>query len=33
MGLVSQVFHEETLVGLPGHLGIGHTRYSTMGGK
>ncbi|MDP7673212.1 MAG: amidophosphoribosyltransferase [Dehalococcoidia bacterium] len=33
MGLVSQVFHEETLVGLPGHLGIGHTRYSTMGGS
>ena len=22
MGLVSQVFHEETLAGLPGHLGI-----------
>ena len=33
MGLVSQVFHEETLAGLPGHLGIGHTRYSTMGGS
>jgi amidophosphoribosyltransferase len=33
MGLVSQVFREETLVGLPGHLGIGHTRYSTMGGS
>jgi amidophosphoribosyltransferase len=33
MGLVSQVFREETLAGLPGHLGIGHTRYSTMGGS
>ena len=33
MGLVSQVFREETLSGLPGHLGIGHTRYSTMGGS
>jgi amidophosphoribosyltransferase len=33
MGLVSQVFREETLAVLPGHLGIGHTRYSTMGGS
>jgi amidophosphoribosyltransferase len=33
MGLVSQVFREETLNGLTGHLGIGHTRYSTMGGS
>jgi len=33
MGLVSQVFREETIAGLPGHLGIGHTRYSTMGGS
>ena len=33
MGLVSQVFREETLSGLPGHLGIGHTRYSTMCGS
>ena len=33
MGLVSQVFREETLAALPGHLGIGHTRYSTMGGS
>lgn len=33
MGLVSQVFREETLTGLPGHVGIGHTRYSTMGGS
>lgn len=31
MGLVSQVFHETTLAALPGHLGIGHTRYSTSG--
>ncbi|MQG88977.1 MAG: amidophosphoribosyltransferase [SAR202 cluster bacterium] len=33
MGLVSQVFREENLISLPGHLGIGHTRYSTMGGS
>ena len=33
MGLVSQVFREESLTGLPGHVGIGHTRYSTMGGS
>ncbi len=31
MGLVSQVFDERRLAGLPGHLGIGHTRYSTSG--
>jgi amidophosphoribosyltransferase len=31
MGLVSQVFDEPTLAALPGHLGIGHTRYSTSG--
>jgi amidophosphoribosyltransferase len=31
LGLVSQVFDETTLAGLPGHLGIGHTRYSTSG--
>ncbi|MDF1594766.1 MAG: amidophosphoribosyltransferase [Acidimicrobiia bacterium] len=31
MGLVSQVFDETNLAGLPGHLGIGHTRYSTSG--
>jgi amidophosphoribosyltransferase len=31
MGLVSQVFTEEKLATLPGHLGIGHTRYSTTG--
>ncbi len=31
MGLVSQVFNESVLAGLDGHLGIGHTRYSTTG--
>ena len=31
MGLVSQVFMEETLSTLPGHAAIGHTRYSTTG--
>src|SRR6266852_8450222 len=31
MGLVSQVFHERDLAKLGGHLGIGHTRYSTTG--
>ena len=32
MGLVSQVFDEERLAGLGGHVAIGHTRYSTTGG-
>jgi amidophosphoribosyltransferase len=31
MGLVSQVFDEETLASLRGHLAVGHTRYSTTG--
>ena len=31
MGLVSQVFDEEDLSALPGHMAIGHTRYSTTG--
>ncbi|MBV6457119.1 MAG: Amidophosphoribosyltransferase [Fimbriimonadaceae bacterium] len=31
MGLVSQVFDEEILSTLPGHLSVGHTRYSTTG--
>src|SRR5215212_8755547 len=31
MGLVAQVFDEPTLSQLPGHLAIGHTRYSTTG--
>ncbi len=31
MGLVSEVFREDTLPRLPGHLAIGHVRYSTTG--
>jgi amidophosphoribosyltransferase len=31
MGLVTQVFTEPILARLPGHLAIGHTRYSTTG--
>ena len=31
MGLVSQVFNEGVLDSLPGHLAIGHCRYSTTG--
>jgi amidophosphoribosyltransferase len=31
MGLVAQVFEEETLQTLPGQLAIGHVRYSTTG--
>jgi amidophosphoribosyltransferase len=31
MGLVSQVFTEEDLTALPGHMAMGHTRYSTTG--
>ncbi len=31
MGLVTDVFNEEALGKLPGHLAIGHVRYSTMG--
>lgn len=31
MGLVSQVFTEDILDTLPGHMAIGHTRYSTTG--
>ncbi len=31
MGLVNQVFNEEILSTLPGHMAIGHTRYSTTG--
>jgi amidophosphoribosyltransferase len=31
LGLVSQVFDEQTLSSLRGHLAIGHTRYSTTG--
>ena len=31
MGLVSQVFNEDNLLHLRGHMAIGHTRYSTTG--
>jgi amidophosphoribosyltransferase len=31
MGLVSEIFTDDVLAGLPGHLAIGHTRYSTTG--
>ncbi len=31
MGLVAQVFTEEDLLGLRGHIAVGHTRYSTTG--
>ncbi|MDG2497616.1 MAG: amidophosphoribosyltransferase [Aquiluna sp.] len=31
MGLVSQVFNEAALESLVGHIGLGHTRYSTTG--
>jgi len=31
MGLVADAFDERALDGLPGHLAIGHTRYSTAG--
>jgi amidophosphoribosyltransferase len=33
MGLVSQVFDENTLDSLSGHMAIGHARYSTTGGS
>jgi amidophosphoribosyltransferase len=33
MGLVAQVFNEQNLAPLNGHLAIGHTRYSTTGGS
>src|SRR3970282_2214965 len=31
MGHVADAFDEASLAGLPGHLAIGHTRYSTAG--
>ncbi|MFN3360556.1 MAG: amidophosphoribosyltransferase [Pseudanabaenaceae cyanobacterium] len=31
MGLVSQIFNEAILADLPGHIAIGHNRYSTTG--
>jgi len=33
IGLVDAVFNEKILKGLPGHLAIGHNRYSTTGSK
>jgi amidophosphoribosyltransferase len=33
LGLVAQVYNEEDLQKLPGHLAIGHNRYSTSGGS
>ena len=33
MGLVSQVFTEDSIEKLPGHISIGHNRYSTAGGS
>ena len=33
MGLVSQVFNEDVLASLPGHVAVGHNRYSTTGGS
>jgi len=31
LGLVTQVFNDQNIVPLVGHIGIGHTRYSTRG--
>lgn len=31
MGYVNEIFNETTLTTLPGHIAIGHTRYSTAG--
>lgn len=33
LGLVSQVFNEEIIHSLPGHVALGHVRYSTTGGN
>ena len=33
MGLVGQAFQEDDIAQLPGHIAIGHTRYSTTGGS
>jgi amidophosphoribosyltransferase len=33
MGLVADIFSEEVLSRLPGHIAIGHVRYSTTGGS
>lgn len=32
MGLVAQIFTPERVAALPGSIGVGHVRYSTMGG-
>ena len=31
MGYVNEIFDQQTLATLPGHVAIGHTRYSTAG--
>ncbi|WP_413227862.1 amidophosphoribosyltransferase [Actinomyces respiraculi] len=31
LGLVSQVFNDQILTNLPGHIAVGHTRYATQG--
>ncbi len=33
MGLVADIFHKSVLAKLPGHMAIGHNRYSTSGGN
>lgn len=33
MGLVQQVFDDDALAALPGHVAVGHVRYSTAGGS
>jgi len=33
MGLVADIYHEASLKKLPGHMAIGHNRYSTAGGN
>ncbi|MCW5938678.1 MAG: amidophosphoribosyltransferase [Fimbriimonadaceae bacterium] len=33
LGLVGQIFDESVLARLPGHMAVGHTRYSTTGGS
>ena len=33
MGLVANIFDESTLSALQGNVAVGHTRYSTAGGK
>jgi amidophosphoribosyltransferase len=33
MGLVSQVFNDELIDSLKGHIAVAHNRYSTAGGS